>query len=262
MATNNKIFKVRSGNLEMMSSGGFPYEVSVEDDGSLSTQINASVPGAPTNFSITSNIDQLSISWSPPNNIGNSSIISYILEYSTSASGSYTTHSTNLTTSRNITGLLSETVYFVRVQAVNTIGGGLYASGSKKPGIGVGDTGPGNGIVFYDAGSNQAWGRFLEAAPQTWYGGSSDPSLPWSNAVTAAASYNGGSKTDWFLPSRNQLTQLHTNRAIVGNLIEEYYWSSTQANGDESWARFFTASNTEIAITKESSFRVRPIRAF
>ena len=29
----------------------------------------------------------------------------------------------------------------------------------------VGDVGPGGGIVFYDAGSMQWWGRFLEAKP-------------------------------------------------------------------------------------------------
>ena len=32
----------------------------------------------------------------------------------------------------------------------------------------VGAMGPGGGRVFYDAGSKQAWGRYLEVAPQAW----------------------------------------------------------------------------------------------
>jgi len=44
----------------------------------------------------------------------------------------------------------------------------------------VGDTGPGGGIVFYDAGAVQSWGRYLEVAPQTWkHATRGDPSLAW-----------------------------------------------------------------------------------
>jgi hypothetical protein len=52
--------------------------------------------------------------------------------------------------------------------------------GSNCP---IGSTGPGGGIVFYDAGSQQSWGRYLEFAPDGWSGptNSADPRLDWCN---------------------------------------------------------------------------------
>jgi ABC-type lipopolysaccharide export system ATPase subunit len=41
----------------------------------------------------------------------------------------------------------------------------------------IGDTGPGGGIVFYDAGSVQPWGRYLEAAPAKWFRGDDQSDL-------------------------------------------------------------------------------------
>ena len=39
----------------------------------------------------------------------------------------------------------------------------------------IGDIGPGGGTVFYDAGSQQPWGRYLEVAPSDWI---SNPNAP------------------------------------------------------------------------------------
>ena len=61
----------------------------------------------------------------------------------------------------------------------------------------VGDTGPGNGIVFYVATTpfiasgttcNTAC-RYLEAAPNTWNGGSTDPYLVWSTRFLGCYGY-------------------------------------------------------------------------
>lgn len=104
----------------------------------------------------------------------------------------------------------------------------------------LGDTGPGGGVVFYDAGSQQSWGRWLEYAPSGWSGSPTDPSAPWGcsgqvlpgpfedgygtgkantqrivnqcadngTAASQAQAYNGGNKNDWYLPNLWEINRL------------------------------------------------------
>ncbi len=156
----------------------------------------------------------------------------------------------------------------------------------------VGDTGPGGGIVFYDAGSVQSWGRYMEAAPNTWSGGSADPTMEWSGntsttvststdigtgsantaaiiaqsstadkAATAARAYTGGGKTDWFLPSKDELNALYTQRTVVGGFAADEYWSSSQYGAGNAWLQDF-GNGGQGDDGKFSTYRVRPVRAF
>lgn len=59
----------------------------------------------------------------------------------------------------------------------------------------IGNTGPAGGEVFYDAGSQQSWGRYLEFAPEGWSGSEKDPKISWCNVsdvlLTNAPTSNG-----------------------------------------------------------------------
>ncbi len=172
----------------------------------------------------------------------------------------------------------------------------------------VGNTGPGGGVVFYDAGIEQSWGRFLEFAPNGWYGGASDASVRWcdndswsmigpqgtsigqgkpntklmlqncaSGAGVVAASYKGGAKDDWFLPSKDELNELckfvslqvtgdtNVNCPVVEILrkgfTRDQYASSTESDWWYAYGSWFGPQNSSF-ISKFDKALIRPIRSF
>lgn len=163
----------------------------------------------------------------------------------------------------------------------------------------VGDTGPGGGIVFYDAGSEQSWGRFLEAGPQLdgteWCGedwelditgtmttigsGAANTTLMVNackaGAATSVSEFDGGGKTDWFLPSKDELNELYEQRETVGGFgigndgsSFDAYWSSTQSDAgttgftDVAWTQYFDGGEQQGDDCKCNLYGVRPVRAF
>jgi hypothetical protein len=183
----------------------------------------------------------------------------------------------------------------------------------------VGDTGPGGGIVFYVAGSNfTSTGsncgttcRYLEAAPaasedsRVWCSNTSyslgvtNPNIGSgmantttadetcsSGAIQRAANYSNNGKTDWHLPSRNELNALcryarsldtDTGNDCTNNdgsaslrtgFTADDYWSSTEVEGSNprAWTRNFNTGagsySTSQNELKSNSNRVRPVRAF
>ena len=185
---------------------------------------------------------------------------------------------------------------------VRTGPGGLFkwgcvmVLGSADGNYKVGDTGPGGGIVFYDAGSVQPWGRYLEAAPAGW-SGVDDPMDVWcddsslevagtettigagaantklitaacgSGAANTVRDYDGGGKTDWFLPSKDELNALHKQRDILGGFGADNYWSSSQYDAVNAWNQYFPDGNQYnynefTGRENPPADGVRPVRAF
>ena len=155
----------------------------------------------------------------------------------------------------------------------------------------VGATGPGGGVVFYDAGSTQPWGRYLEAAPvatlveTSWATGANVSAAvtgadgtaigtgaantldivaqSGNEAATSAAVYcdslSYGGFTDWFLPSKDELNQMHLNKTAIGVSLG-YYWSSSES-GVLAWYQYFN-NGTQSAGAKADPAKVIPVRAF
>lgn len=157
----------------------------------------------------------------------------------------------------------------------------------------VGDTGPGGGVVFFiDAESAFPDFDYLEAAPSNWNDKDGDPSIAWcsnmttkisasKNAVGAgaenssaastcansaaarASAYAGAGKSDWFLPSKDELRLLFNNLAdnSLAGLSSGVYWSSTSSSDTRAWAQLMS-DGTQGTNFRTSAFLVRPIRAF
>ena len=157
-----------------------------------------------------------------------------------------------------------------------------------------------------DCGSNC---RYLEAAPDNWNGAGGDPGRAWSGdtntsvgvtgtglgagyqntslavtknstadrAVTLAWNYSNADKSDWHLPSKDELNELckYARQQTTGNtsvtcassgslrsgFAGAIYWSSSESAATYAWTLFFLFGD-QANLTKAGNVRVRPVRAF
>jgi hypothetical protein len=173
----------------------------------------------------------------------------------------------------------------------------------------IGSKGPGGGVIFYDAGSRQSWGRYLEVAPHGWSGTAMDPKVTWcetgseyfnfqknptssvsiesftgteigtsvkntdlmaakcaDGAANRARGYTGGGKSDWSLPSRDDMDLLFKYAMTDKYLIEEAsgsFWMSTEWGASYALCQYLGSSYAGLHVgDKGNAKHVRPIRAF
>ncbi len=141
------------------------------------------------------------------------------------------------------------------------------ASDIKNKNDRIGKIGPGGGFIFYDKGNSAGGWRYLEAAPEDqstavqWYNGfeietATDTAIGAGKSNTRkiikaqgrgkyaaqiCADYRGGGKSDWFLPSKEELHLMYKNlyEKGVGGFADDYYWSSSESNAGEAWNQYF-----------------------
>ena len=179
----------------------------------------------------------------------------------------------------------------------------------------VGNTGPGGGIVFYSVS-----GKYLEAAPASWFGTATDTRTVWgcsgstyasayataigtgkantdqivsncgdptSNvAAKVARAYTGGGKSDWSLPSRDELIELckYARTQTTGNVStpcttagtlnagllkgfgnadgDSQYWSSSDASTNNAYTVWLSGSVSGGFGGKNVIRYIRPVRYF
>jgi hypothetical protein len=176
--------------------------------------------------------------------------------------------------------------------------GGTCALGDTGPGGGI--------VFIVQTPTAAAPWRYMEVAPNTWNGGVTDPTIEWCSnvddyvpnlltgavnviqtattvgsgfsntkkmlggctygAANAVAGYNGGGKSDWHLPSKDELAQIYIQRARVTGLVDDkYYWSSSELplDSEEAYDQKLSGNGNDGSAMKLSIYRyVRPVRAF
>ena len=164
----------------------------------------------------------------------------------------------------------------------------------------VGDRGPGGGIIFYKDLTPAAGSQYFEAACAGWSdrtcGGSdlTDPTTAWgcsgrpisgavgiamgtgeqntidivarcTTAGIAARRANDlvlGGKSDWFLPSKNELNQMYIQRTAIGGFSPDFYWSSSEDVDNGAWFQNVGNGDQAYDFFEDGALHVRPVRAF
>jgi len=67
--------------------------------------------------------------------------------------------------------------------------------------------------------------------------------------------------SDWYLPSKNELSKLYLNRVAIGGFASNNYWSSTEGNLNYAWIQYFDYGN-QFSSVKYVNYVVRAVRAF
>ena len=134
----------------------------------------------------------------------------------------------------------------------------------------VGDTGTGGGtVISVVPGAGGA--TILEVAPKGWSGNDTDPeAVSWEDGMMRAAAYTGGEKTDWNLPTREELNTLweYPERDVIGGFGRDVdggsavgYWSS-DSNKDVAWWQQFEDGTVAAFDKSYSVLLIRPVRTY
>jgi hypothetical protein len=183
--------------------------------------------------------------------------------------------------SSTVTLLVPNTTYYFRAYLTN-ISGTYYGNevSITTPPFLIGMN-YGGGIVFYidSTGSHglismstnlasYQWGPtpvFLGATGTAVGTGISNTNIvvaSYGFSYTAAGlckAHSGSGYSDWYLPSKDELEIMYTQRSIL--LMSGNYWSSSESNANNAWIKNFSTGSGGYGL-KGNSIYIRAIRSF
>jgi hypothetical protein len=117
--------------------------------------------------------------------------------------------------------------------------------------LGIGDTGPGGGIIFFAEGR-----EYMEVSRILG-------NHTWSTAPSAARNHRGGGYSDWRLPTKDELNLIYQNLRAknIGNFGDGYYWSSLEYSNTAVWQQRFE-DGYQGAYNKGGNHLVCAVRVF
>jgi hypothetical protein len=72
-----------------------------------------------------------------------------------------------------------------------------------------------------------------------------------------------GGYSDWYLPSKDELNALYTNRIAISGFDElAYYWSSSEDDSDFAWGQYFGDGTQGLYSKGNPPNNVRAVRSF